>query len=136
MPEMNPDPVAKLAQFTPTSADHAELLFAAGRASAPTPWFWKASLAGSLLANAVCIGLFLFRSPEVQTVVVPAEPAPVPVIVPQPEPAPVSPTPDPWSVGSLNARGDLDQFPKPDSFDGSGSGKPLSVLSARSGVID
>lgn len=135
MPEMNPDPIEKLARFTPSSADHAELLLAAGRASAPTPWFWKAGLAASLLANAVCLGWLVFRAPEVRTITVPAEPTPI-LVVPRPEPLPISPTPDPWSVGSLNARGDLDRFPMPAIFDTTADDKPLTVLSARSGVID
>ena len=49
---MNPDPVAKLAQFTPApSADAAELLFAAGRASARTHWGWKVAVAALVASN-------------------------------------------------------------------------------------
>jgi predicted membrane-bound mannosyltransferase len=82
---MIPDPVEKLARFTPAGPDQAELLFAAGRASASTPWFWKAALAASVVANAVCVGFLVFRAPEVQRVVVPQQPAPVPVLVSLPD---------------------------------------------------
>ncbi len=140
MPEMTPDLVlAKLARFTPAIVDPAELLFAAGRASARTPWVWKAAVAGSLLANAVCVGLLLFRSPE-SPQVTPSEPPAVPAVVPTVEPTPVVPassTPDPWSYQAIHAAGDPDQLPKPVSqFEISHTGKPLSVLSARSGELD
>lgn len=134
---MNPDPVAKLARFTPVSVDPAELLFAAGRASARTPWYWKAAIAASLAVNAASAGWLLFPAPEPQPVVVPAEPH-APATAPQPElPAPAPAAPDPWSYGSLHARGDLDQLPRPATFAADAtSPKPLSVLSARSGEID
>lgn len=140
MPEMTPDPViAKLARFTPNAVDPAALLFAAGRASARMPWVWKATLAASLLANVVCVALLLFRPPE-SLQVVPSEPVAVPAVAPVAEPAPVVPastTPDPWSYQAIHATGDPDQLPKPVSqFEISHSGKPLSVLSARSGELD
>lgn len=134
---MNSDPVAKLAKFTPAAIDPAALLFAAGRASARTPWSWKAALAASLAVNAASAGWLLVPAPGPRPVVVPTEPHP-PVVAPQPEPpAPAPAAPDPWSYGSLHARGDLDQLPRPVTFaDPATTPKPLSVLSARSGEID
>jgi hypothetical protein len=61
---MTPDPVLdKLARFTPSSSavNNAALLFAAGRASARTPWAWKVAVAGLLLANLGWLSLVLFR---------------------------------------------------------------------------
>jgi len=135
---MTPDPVlAKLARFTPNAVDPAELLFAAGRASARTPWYWKATVAGSLLVNVVCAGLLLTR-PEVAQVV-PVEPVETPA-TPVPEPAPVAAptsTPNPWSLQALHHLGDPDRLPKNEPrFEISHSGIPLTVLSARSGELD
>jgi len=135
---MTPDPVlAKLAKFTPSSLDPAELLFAAGRASANTPWFWKAAVAGSLLVNALCIGLLVFPTPE-QPQIVPADPVAAPVPVSNPIPVvPLASMPDPWSLQALNRVDDLDQLPKAEpKSELSHSGKPLTVLSARSGELD
>jgi len=139
MPEMTPDPVlAKLARFTPNAVDPAELLFAAGRASARTPWYWKASVAGSLLVNVACVGVMLTR-PEV-THVVPVEPPVAPAIPVVPEPAPVTPlgsTPNPWSLQALHHLGDPDRLPQSEPrFEISHSGTPLTVFSARSGELD
>jgi hypothetical protein len=136
MPEMTPDPLAKLAKFTPAAVDPAELLFAAGHASACTPWVWKAAVGASLLVNLLCIGL-LFRSSESPRVVLP-EPTVVPAMpVVEPVPSLPAPTPDPWSYQALRVTGDLDRFPKSEADTAiSHTGKPLSVLSARSGAID
>jgi len=133
---MTPDPLlAKLSQFTPAAVGHAELLFAAGRASARTPWIWKATVFGSLAVNVLCVGLLL-RSPEPPKVVLP-EPAAVPVLpVAEPVAVPV-PTPEPWSYQAMHAATDPDRLPTPEPVTGiSHATKPLSVLSARSGEIE
>ncbi|MBA4187106.1 MAG: hypothetical protein C0467_03725 [Planctomycetaceae bacterium] len=135
---MTPDPVlTKLAKFTPATVDPAELLLAVGRASACTPWFWKAAVASSLIVNVVFISLLVFRSPE-SPYVVPAKPAATPVLVQEPIPV-VAPTslPDPWSLQALNRVNDPDQLPKAVwQSELTHSGKPLTVLSARSGELD
>jgi hypothetical protein len=134
---MTPDPVEKLARFTPTGPEHAELLFAAGRASARTPWFWKVGLVISVAANAACLATLVFRAPEVQPVVVPQQPAPVPVLVSPPNhELPVESSPDPWSYQSLHTRTDFDVFLNTQTISGSDSGKPLSAISGRSGQLD
>src|SRR4051794_33625393 len=110
---MTPDPVAKLAQFTPEpgAVDPAELLFAAGRASARTPWYWKATVAASLLANVVCVLLLATRSPEPLVQVHPAPDAvPAPQLQPRPPVAPES-VPEPWSYQSLRGA-DVDSGPQ------------------------
>ncbi|MFO0823470.1 MAG: hypothetical protein U0792_10195 [Gemmataceae bacterium] len=135
---MNPDPVDNLARFTPTGPDHTELLFAAGRASARTPWFWKVGLVVSVAANAACLATLVLRAPDVNTVVLPTPPAsfPAQVTVPQTDPAPPMSPPDPWSYQSLHTRTDFDGFPNMQTISGSDSGKPLSVISGRSGQLD
>jgi len=138
MPQMTPDPVlAKLSRFTPAAVDPAELLFAAGRASARTPWYWKAAVAGSLMVNVVCVGLLVFRSPDSERIV-PTDPIAAPLPVPEPVPVvvPVS-MPDPWSLQALHHLGDPDRLPQSEPrFEISHSEKPLTVLSARSGELD
>ena len=64
---MTPDPVYdKLAKFSPDAAavDASVLLFEAGRASARTPWGWKAAAAALLVANVLSVGYFASRAPE------------------------------------------------------------------------
>ena len=138
---MNSDPVAKLSRFTPVSAaDPAELLFAAGRASARTHWGWKATVAGLLLTNAVAAALFAHRPPVAAG---PLEPQPAtPAIIPQPEPPRSAPptgtvTTEPWSYQALASAGDPDRFPKTEPTRGGyATPAPLTPLSARRGEID
>jgi hypothetical protein len=139
---MSTDPVAKLAKFTPANAlDPAELLFAAGRASARTAWGWKAAVGVLLLTNTIAVGLFAFHSPAP---VPQPEPQPAPVVPPQPQPEPPQSGPpkgavtsDPWSYQALAAVGDPDRFPKSEPIAGEHRPlAPLTVLSARRGEID
>jgi hypothetical protein len=142
MSEITPDPViGKLAKFTPdgSALDPAELLFAAGRASARTHWFWKVAVGGLLVANFVCVGFLVLRSqeamPEAHII-----PVAVPVVLQQQEvPAapPVPSTDDPWSYRSLLSAGDPERFPKPEPMtEPVPAVHPLTPLSARRGEID
>ena len=139
---MSTDPVAKLAKFTPVTAlDPAEVLFAAGRASARTAWGWKAAVGVLLLTNAAAVGLFAFHS---RAPVPQPEPQPAPVVAPLPQPEPPQSGPpnstvttDPWSYAALAAVGDPDRFPKSEPIAGEHRPlAPLTVLSARRGEID
>jgi hypothetical protein len=138
---MNADPIAKLAKFTPASAaDPAELLFAAGRASARTHWGWKAAVAGLLLTNSVAVALFALRlpAPALQPEPQPATPA----VTPRPEPPQSAPptgtvTTEPWSYQVLASAGDPERFPKTEPTRGGyATPAPLTPLSARRGEID
>jgi hypothetical protein len=142
MSEMSNDPVTKLGKFTPaTSLDPAELLFAAGRASARTPWGWKAAVAGLLLTNTLTLTLLALRP---QAHVTQPEPPPAPVVPPAQQPGPPQPSlpadpifDEPWSYGALSAVGDPDRFPKSEPIAGAQRPEaPLTVLSARRGEID
>ena len=139
---MNADPVARLAKFTPgTVIDPSELLFAAGRASARTPWGWKAAVAALILTNTLTLTLVALRPAA------PAgrpEPQSAPVVSPAPRPAPPQPGPpadtvtdEPWSYGALAAVGDPEQFPRAEPIlGGHRPDAPLTVLAARRGEID
>lgn len=139
MSEVNPDPIAKLAKFTPAAApDAAELLFAAGRASARTHWGWKAAVAGLFASNLVLGVLLAFGGRDVPpspTVEPPpaVQPQPVPVLAP---PSPATPAEEPWSYRTLRAL-DLEHSPKPETFSNANpSREALTVLSGRNGDID
>jgi hypothetical protein len=141
MSEMNPDPVIdKLAKFTPDSSglDTAEVLFAAGRASARTHWLWKAAVGGLLLANFVCVGFLVLRPHEV-TPAARIIPVAVPIVQQPESPAVLTAqgTDDPWSYRSLLSAGDPERFPKVEPMKEPASKEhPLTPLSARQGEID
>ena len=138
MSEVNPDPVARLAKFTPASASNAaDLLFAAGRASARAHRGWKAAVAALALSNVALGALLLFGSRELP----PAAP-PLPVAQPQPEPVPAppasapAPTDEPWSYRTLRAT-DPEYPPKAEPFANLAPARePLTALSGRRGDID
>lgn len=143
---MTPDPVFdNLARFTPSGGpDVADILFAAGRASAPTPLVWKLAVAGLVLTNLVAVGVLLFGTRPATPVQPAPEPVAVPVIVPVPVPEPTSPSPEspggtvsPWSVGSLHAAGDADQLPRSEPLAGvQPAHPPLTPSAGRGGEID
>ena len=87
---MSDDPMLdKLIRFTPAAGglDRDELLFRAGRASAPSPRWWKRATAALLVAQAVTLGLWLGVSDRPQTAVPPTV-GPAPAVAPGlPEPA-------------------------------------------------
>ncbi len=63
----------------PPALDRDRLLFHAGRASAPRPWFWRLTTAGSTALAAVLAALLLFRpapAPVERIVYIRVEPAP------------------------------------------------------------
>jgi len=143
---MIPDPVLdKLARFTPntTIVDNAALLFAAGRASARTPWFWKVATTALLLGNAGWLSLLIIRpSSPTAPVVVPQKESVAPV-PPQAEPAtdPTNITPppsdDPWSYRALLSAGDPEKFPRTEVFNGSlPNNEPLTPRSSLRGDLD
>jgi hypothetical protein len=137
---MNPDPVAKLARFTPApSPDAVELLFAAGRASARTHWLWKGAVAALVISNAALGVLFALRTTDPQ----PA-PQPIPVVQPAPEqpatpqattPPSSAPADEPWSYRTLRGS-DLEHAPQSDTFPLAPPRQALTVLSGRRGELD
>jgi hypothetical protein len=139
---MNPDPVAKLAQFTPApSVDAAELLFAAGRASARTHWLWKTAVAVLVVSNAALGAWIALRSNERPEV---PRPDPIPVVRPVPAvpakpqaapPASSAPDEEQWSYRSLRGS-DFERPPSPVSLATAAPHAPLTVLSGRRGEID
>ncbi len=133
---MNADPVAKLSRFTPAGAiDPAELLFAAGRASARTPWGWKAAVGTLALANVALASVLAFGPRDAAPVL----PTPVPAGRPEPAPVPPSapaPADDPWSYRVLRAAdADLAPVPEP-ALDFAPPREPLTVLSGRRGGLE
>ncbi len=136
MSDVNPDPIAKLAKLTPTpTTDPADLLFAAGRASARTHWGWKAAVAALALSNAALGAAVLLRprnDPAAPTPVVQPPPGP-----PAPAPPTSTPTPlvEPWSYRALRDA-DLERAPAPEPLPDAAPREPLTVLSGRRGDID
>jgi hypothetical protein len=137
---MKPDPVAKLAQFTPAPVvDPAELLFAAGRASARTPRGWKAAVVVLGVSNAALTALLVGRplaappAPPPEPIVRPVPPEPVEPAVPS---APASAPPEePWSYLALRAA-DPDRLPQAETLPTTAAPEPLTALSGRRGDID
>lgn len=134
---MNPDPVAKLAKFTPAaSTDAAELLFAAGRASARAPLAWKAAVVSLVLSNVALCACLLFALRNAPTVA----PIPAPAVPQQPESVPVppasSPVDDPWSYRTLRAT-DPEFSPTVEPVANlTPPREPLTARSGRAGDID
>ncbi|MBP3956758.1 hypothetical protein J8F10_15910 [Gemmata sp. G18] len=135
---MTPDPIAKLAQFTPApSIDAAELLFAVGRASARTHWGWKVAVAGLVVSN-VALGATLLFAPRSAPL---AAPVPVPAIShPEQAPAPPASAPapvdEPWSYRMLRAT-DLERSPQTEPVANLVPARePLTARSGRRGDID
>ncbi|MFO0848724.1 MAG: hypothetical protein U0871_09240 [Gemmataceae bacterium] len=85
MPE---DVIRKLAGFTPAppAVDRDELLFQAGRASAPSPRWWRRATAALLVTQAVTLGAWL-AGPSRTPTAVPTDIAPAPAPAMAPEPA-------------------------------------------------
>jgi hypothetical protein len=82
------DLINMLARFTPTTElNRDELLFRAGRASAPSPRWWKRATAALAVAQAVTLALLL-HPPEPRPAAAPPVAAPAP---PDAEPAPPLP---------------------------------------------
>ena len=129
---MTPDPVFdKLARFTPDASglDPADILFRAGRASARTPWAWKAAAAVLLVSNVL---FFLNRSKPSEIVYVhtppPESPAP-------PETPPVESSP--WNPHALIGALDPDRTARPEAVaDLAPARAALTPLSARRMDID
>ncbi len=87
---MTNDVPDRLARFTPAAGrlDRDEILFQAGRASAPTPRVWKLAVAGLIVSNLVAL------APR------PAPPSPVPVAdAPRSEPVELPAAAPPESPG-------------------------------------
>jgi hypothetical protein len=137
---MNPDPVAKLAKFTPAApTDAAELLFAAGRASARTHWLWKVAVSALAVSNVAMGVLFALRPTDAPAPV--PEPIRVPVTQPAPEPPAVQVPPssdavdDPWSYRALRAT-DLEHAPRAETYPTPAPRESLTALSGRRGELD
>ena len=117
------DDVTSLAKFTPSPADRDAILYAAGRASAPSRRPWQTAVAGLVLLQAATVVAWQLTPAPTPVV---AEPVLTPVVVPD-EPRPWTP-PDPSSYLALSSH--LDDTPPPLA---SGSyappGKPLTVRS-------
>ncbi len=105
-PRLN-DVAAGLAALAPhpPALDRDRLLFKAGRASAPRPWFWRLSAAVSTIAAAVLAAtLFLRPAPMpvehvvyVQVVAPPVQPPPQEEVKRPPAPVESEPTEPPYS---------------------------------------
>ncbi len=131
---MSEDVIAKLEQFTPTSGlDRDELLFRAGRASAPSPRVWKAAsgmLTVALLATAVAWGTW--PSPEPKFVFVPVEVPAVPPPVSADE-APQSGEPPGASSYFVMSRAVSRGVLPPSEPSGGSSSVPAEILTVGSG---
>ena len=131
---MTPDPVDRLARFTPAvGPDPAELMFRMGRASAPTRLRWKLAVAGLLLTNAVAVAWIAFY-PDSPT----PTPAAVTVVVPVPvsEPLP-PPQSEPSGYGAFRVHDDPDRWPALEPIAGvAPPGPALTPLAARRGDLD
>lgn len=130
---MTPDPVYdQLAGFTPAPApDPAEVLFRAGRASAPTRPVWKLAVAGLLALNAAtATALFLRPAPEPVAVVVPGPPAPA-------EAVPTDPPAEPSATAGLLARRtDPDAWHRPTADLDYPPDYPLTLAEARRSNVE
>ena len=117
------DELTSLAKFTPSPADRNAILYAAGRASAPSRRPWQAAVAGLVLLQAATLVAWQLTPAPTPAV---AEPVPTPVVVPD-EPRPWQP-PDPSSYLALSSH--LDDPPPPlPSGSYAPPGKPLTVRS-------
>lgn len=74
-----PDVIATLARLTPTAADRDDLLFQAGRASAPGRRGWIA-LAALLALTNVATALLWFRDARPSVAAAPPSPPPLPAL--------------------------------------------------------
>ena len=115
--------MTRLAKFTPSPADRDAILYAAGRASAPSRRPWQAAVAGLVLLQAATVAAWL-ASPATPRAVV--EPLPPPVVMPD-EARPWHP-PDPSSYLALSGHLD-DPLPPLPSGSYAPPGKPLTVRS-------
>ena len=118
------DELTHLAKFTPTPVDRDAILYAAGRASAPSRRPWQAACVGLLVLQAVAVAAWLASPVTPPTV---PEPLPTPVVVPE-EPRPWQP-PDPSSYLALRDHLD-DPLPPMPSGSYAPPGKPLTVRSS------
>ena len=115
------DDVTRLAKFSPSPADRDAILYAAGRASAPSRRPWQAAVAGLVLLQVATVAAWL-ASPATPRAVV--EPLPPPVVMPD-EARPWQP-PDPSSYLALRDHIDDPRLPfTGDAF--APPGKPLTV---------
>lgn len=125
------DLIDTLARFTPAAGlNRDELLFRAGRASAPSARWWKRATAAIAVTQAVTLALLL-RPPEPQPVAAPPAAAPAP---PDAEPAPPLP---PSSYLVLSHAWESDNALPPPAAPASGDrpAKPLTAGS-RATLID
>jgi hypothetical protein len=112
----------------PPALDRDRLLFRAGRASAPRPWFWRAATAVAATAALALAGVLIFRPappPVVQVVHIRDEAPPPPAAPPkdEPPPAPAESEPParpyPWTMTPYTRLEDkllrwgLDGLPEP-----------------------
>jgi hypothetical protein len=136
MPDLTPDPtLGRLAGFTPAAAlDPAEMLFAAGRASARTPWGWKAAVAGLLALNVATAAALLRPGHPPPSDPAPGVHTPVP---PSDEQPPVEDAPDSPGEAMLVRTTNLDDRPRPEVItDLVAARYPLTPVSGRRGEID
>src|SRR5581483_231977 len=131
-PDPLTDPVARtLARFTPTAAgiDRDELLFAAGRASAPGPRWWKRATAALLVTQATTLTAWLRPAPDR-----PPAPALAAPAAPEPPPAPAPLPPNSYGafVRAVGADGLPPSAPAPG--DPPADGPPLTAASAYRGL--
>jgi len=131
---MSEDVIGKLARFTPTAPglDRDELLFRAGRASAPSGRWWKLAVAVLALTQLGTVAVWLRQTPTVPPPVVPVtQPGGV-----EPEPAPFEPPPR--NSYLILSRIDPDEPYRPDDTGPTAPANPKRPLTAgwRGGPID
>jgi hypothetical protein len=131
---MSEDVIGKLARFTPTAPglNRDELLFRAGRASAPSGRWWKLAVAVLAVAQIGTVAAWMTQKPTVPPAVVPvAQPAAV-----EPEPEPFEPPPR--NSYLILSRIDPDEPYRPDDAGLTTPTKPKRPLTAgwRGGPID
>ena len=136
---MSEDLIGKLGRFTPSAAgiDRDAWLFRAGRASAPSPKWWRRSVGLLAVTQAVTLAAWLSRPAVGPVAGAPpaAAPATEPAEYEEPPPAPSGPLP-PSSYLAL-ARSDLTRPPRPDAGSGSSTTvHPTLTAGWRGGAIE
>ncbi|HET6572683.1 MAG TPA: hypothetical protein VFG68_03700 [Fimbriiglobus sp.] len=131
MPD-RPDPLTDaLARFTPTARlDRDEVLFRAGRASAPNGRWWKRAAALLVVTQAATLAVWLRPAAERSPVPVPVVPSALEL---PPEPAPLPP--DSYGAFIRAVRADGLPPPAPAPNGPSADDPPLSVASGYRGQI-
>ena len=135
---MSEDLIGKLARFTPgaTGIDRDEWLFRAGRASAPSPRWWKRAVGLLVATQALTLTVWLGRPTPAPVAVIPP-PSTVPAPTTTDEPPPIPSDPLPASSYLILSRTDLTRSLPPDPGPASSTTvRPSLTAGWRGGPID